>query len=380
LNFLFHLRSDAFSKHGGDVSLGRQYKALLENAGHAVALTTDTGAFSGAFDAALTFNLDRPFESAQFVEQCVARRVPVLVYSLHHPPAGVASFLKAGASGGRGLLARLARFDPTRYESLLTLTKVLMGKFKTQRLGHLAWIDTARAQRFMLDNAALVLGSSALEIAQIQRSFPASAARFAVVPHILEALATAAAPTALAAPAPPVRDIDVLCAGRIESRKNQMMAAQLARKFPSAKFVFVGTPSPSEQRYFADFSAQIAGLSNVEYLPSVPIDQLRSLFDRSRVFLSLSWFEVVSLTELEAYSRGCQLLVGRNSYAAEFLGGRARQVDPGDGAAAAAALTDLLADTTAARPFDPGHPLYRMAPPQVLVAFERAFAALGSAR
>lgn len=378
MNFLFHLRSDANSKPGGDASLGRQFKALLERAGHRVELSTSTAVGDGAYDAALTFNLDRPFESAQFARNCQRRGIPVMLYCLHHPAAGVVSYLRGGTVGFRRYFARAAGFRPTAYESLLTLAKVAGRKFVAQRYSDLAYIDTRRAQKYLLAQAAVLIGAAALEVDEIAREFDADGLPYAVVPHILEALA--AVPVAGGAPAP-LRDIDVLCAGRIESRKNQLQVARLAKRFPAAKFLFVGTPSPSEQRYFAQFSQAIDGLDNVEYYPSMPIEQLRAMFRRARIFISLSWFEVVSLTEMDAYAHGCRLLVGKHSYAQEFVTDRASFIDPGDVAAAESELARLLAAPNDSAEFDAAREpaLMRMAPGQVLHSFTNVFQKLGIA-
>jgi glycosyltransferase involved in cell wall biosynthesis len=378
LNFLFHLRSDALSKPGGDASLGRQYKALLEGAGHQVELTMSHAPFDGSYDAALTFNLDRPFESAQFVANCKARGVPALLYSLHHPASGVASYLRHGTAGFRRAFATVARHDPGRYETVLTAVKVLGRKFKPQRLGALRFVNTLRAQQFLLSNASAILASSGLEVDEMVREFSAPGLPYAVVPHILEGLGSGQGAAFTPGSA---RDIDVLCAGRIESRKNQLQVARLARRFPDTTFVFVGTPSPSEGQYFAAFRAEIDGLANVQYHPSLPIDELRQYFRRSRIFMSLSWFEVVSLTEMEAYSWGCRLIAGKYSYAKEFAAaGRASFVDPADLAAAEVELRRVLALVSGAEDrFDVTREteLLRMSPPQVLRSFLGAFEMVG---
>lgn len=356
--------------------MGRQYKALLERAGHTVTTTMSTAPFDGAYDAAMTFNLDRPFESAQFAAHCRARGIPLMLYSLHHPPAGVAHYLRDGSTGFRRVCARLAGWRPDAYESLLTLIKVLGRKFKPDTLADLRYISTVRAQRALLRDTAVVLSSSQSEASAIRTGHHQPHLQYAVVPHILESLGEPA-PASM-----PPRDIDVLCAGRIESRKNQLRVAQLARRFPGKHFVFIGTPSPSESAYFAAFKAEIADQPNVAYFASMPLEQLRAMFRRSRIFISLSWFEVVSLTEMEAYASGCELLVGRYSYAAEFARSGATYIAPDDLAAAERALNDLLAaqGQPAPRAAAAYPDLHRMAPRQVLAAFDAVFAQLGLSR
>lgn len=333
-----------------------------------------TESFDGDYDAALTFNLDRPFESAQFAAQCRARGIPVMLYSLHHPDSGVAHYLSSGSTGFRRICAWLVGNRPIAYETMLTFLKVVTRKFRPNTLLDLRYISTAKAQHSLLSNTMMLLASSAGEAAAIRSCFHQIHLQYAVVPHILEVLR--AAPAAQSVP----RDIDVLCAGRIESRKNQLQVAKLARRFPNARFVFIGTPSPTEASYFDSFQAEISGQSNIEHFPSMSLDKLRVMLRRSRIFVSLSWFEVVSLTELEAYASGCALLVGSYSYAAEFAPSDATFITPNDADAAFVELTRLLAATPSRLPPRDavGSPaLYRMEPTQVLSAFDAVFAKLG---
>jgi glycosyltransferase involved in cell wall biosynthesis len=375
LNIIFHLRSDANVKPGGDVALGRQYKTILENDGHMVKITTSSGVFDGSFDLALTFNFDRPFESAQFIDNCKKKNIPVMIYALHHPTAGVAQYLKFGTMGLRRVFARLAFFQPAMYETILSIAKALTGNLKVETISNLKFLYVPLAQRFIIKNASKILVSTQMELASICREFNLDATKFAVVPHILDVVCDTS--TAILEKS---RNIDVICAGRFESRKNQLLVARLARAMPASKFVFVGTPSSTEALYFSEFEAEIAGLSNVSYYPSLPLDELRNLFRNARLFISLSWFEVVSLTEMEAMACGCHLIVGKYSYAEYFTAGRATFVEPNALDLIQQTMQSWLDKDSATPRQQAGlhacDRIFEMAPAQVLSAFSTVFDSL----
>lgn len=370
MRIIIHLRSDALAKAGGDVTLGKQYKALLEQAGHEVDLTTSYD-FEGRYDLGLTFNFDRPFEGAQFVKFCKSQAVPTMIYALHHPSEGVARYLESGTKGARRLFALLSFGAPRWYETWLVVAKALTGKQRIGQLSNLPLLHVSTAQRFIAEHADRLLVSTAMEGDVLHREFLVPAAKVAVVPHILPVEASPDAGTVT------TKDVDVICAGRIESRKNQLLVARLASLMPSVKFLFVGTPSSTEANYFSQFQEQIRGLGNVEYMPSLPMDQLRMQMRRSRLFISLSWFEVVSLTEMEALACGCHLVVGRYSYSRPIAGDHGDFVEPDDITGIQAILKRLLAAPhRTVQAFD-SKKLLEMSPESVGRSFASAFKSAG---
>lgn len=371
MKIIIHLRSDAELKSGGDVTLGKQYKAVLEEAGHQVDLTTSCD-FSGQYDLGLTFNFDRPFEAAQFIENCKNKNVPSMIYALHHPTEGVARYLQFGTKGARRFFSLLSMGVPHWYETWLGVAKALAGKLTIQGIANLRLLYVPLAQQFIIRHADRILVSTEMESEALQREFLADTKKIAIVPHILHTV-----PSVVAEDGQNVRDVDVVCAGRIESRKNQLLVASLARALPNLRFVFIGTPSATEGQYFSQFQQEIEGLKNVDCYPNLPMDELRAQFRRSRIFISLSWFEVVSLTEMEALACGCHLVVGRYSYSQRIAGAHGDFVEPNDVVAIEALLRRLSAPATAAaEQFDTAR-LLEMSPDGVGRAFASAFNSAG---
>ncbi|GAC1621913.1 MAG: hypothetical protein NVS9B10_05280 [Nevskia sp.] len=330
------LRSDAESKPGGDVNLAHSFGRALESFGHQVEFVVGRGWAKYRPDKALAFNLDRPFEVAQFADRCASFGVPLYVYTLRHPVAGVSAYLRGGAAGGRRMLATVAAFSADYYETLLTLAKLALGKYRINTLSDLALISASAARSQICGHAAGLLVSGPSESAELSADRSTAGVRVHIVPHIVsQATAQNAAITPIA------RSIDVLCAARIEERKNQLAVLQIAQQLPDRRFVIIGSPASRSSAYQKRFLDMLSRLQNVEYRPAVDLRELRNIMGNSKVFVSLSWFEVVSLAELEAARCGCSLVVGRHSYLSDYLS-NVSFVSPADVQTAAASVEKAL--------------------------------------
>ena len=116
---------------------------------------------------------------------------------------------------------------------------------------------------------------------------------------------------------------------------------RVAPRFPDRQFTFVCSLNPAEQAYGRKFSALIAKTPNAQSIGGLDLGGFRLLLAGAGVAASASWFEVVSLAELEALAQGCRLVATRHSYLSEFAGDRLDAFDP-------ASPEDLVAGLTRA--------------------------------
>jgi glycosyltransferase involved in cell wall biosynthesis len=123
-----------------------------------------------------------------------------------------------------------------------------------------------------------------------------------------------------------VRDY-VLCVGRLERRKNQLMLAYALRN-RGIPLVLIGH---SEDKAYLDKIKQLQtpNLHVIERLPPGS-DILASAFAGARVFTLPSWAEGAPLAALEAARLGIPLVVSNLSGEAEYFGDFARYCNPGD--------------------------------------------------
>lgn len=119
----------------------------------------------------------------------------------------------------------------------------------------------------------------------------------------------------------------VLCVGRVEPRKNQLLLAHALRE-TGLDLVLIGdTPKPDYQML-----VQAAGGSRVHFVPRIVHDDplLASALAGARVFALPSWSEGMPLSALEAASAGASLVLSDRSGERESLGPLARYCDPSD--------------------------------------------------
>ena len=329
---LLHVRGDAEVKPGGDYTLIKTFAGLLCERGHEVTVALGEAADPRGYDVVLTINFDSPFEPCALLRRAQAAKVPVCLYALHHPSPGFAAYLRHGTTGGRRVAALLAGNDPRRYLGLLATARTAL----RDRRPFSCWraCPTRRLQETLLAGCAVILVSSRLERELILEEFPEAGSRrpLTLVPH-----AFARRPVAAAS-----RDSQlVVCPGRIESRKNQLTLLRVAHRFPDRRFTFVGNLNPAEHAYGRDFLRMIASTRNARHIAGLDLDGFRRLLAGAGVAASASWFEVVSLAELEALAQGCRLVATRHSYLSEFAGDRLDAFDP-------ASPEDLVAGLTRA--------------------------------
>ena len=119
----------------------------------------------------------------------------------------------------------------------------------------------------------------------------------------------------------------VLCVGRIEPRKNQLLLAQALRGLPW-QLVLIGRAGDAEYaaRIQSEAGAQVRMLGR---LPAGS-DLLRSALAGARVFCLPSWSEGASLAALEAAAAGVPLALSDTSSEREYFGDHAQYCAPWD--------------------------------------------------
>jgi glycosyltransferase involved in cell wall biosynthesis len=310
------LRPDYPAKSGGDLVLAREFETALREAGADAALhPLSVTALGPSPRAAHVFNVDRFFEFVASTAQLAQEGRPFVVSPVHHPMEHVDRFERTRRRGGLKAIATVGRtrYGRERIKHAIR-TRSLQG-LSEARVG-----DVRSAVRRGLEGAALVVVQAPSELAQLERTFGARVAdRTAWVPNGVTV-------------DPDVdtggdRDIDVLVAGRIEERKNQLALAQALAATPW-RVTFVGGDNARNAGYAADFHRTVAAHANLQHVPHVSLEDLRRLYGRSRLLLSGSRFEVVSLAELEAVAYGCRLVSTTAGYMRDYLGDLAAYMDP----------------------------------------------------
>jgi glycosyltransferase involved in cell wall biosynthesis len=310
------LRKDYPEKSGGDLVLARQYEAGLSEAGYAALLQPiSTVALAKKDGVAHLFNVDRYFEFAHAVEALRRLDRPYVVSPVHHPPARVEYFESHVRTGALGLIASVGR-GPFGRERI----KHAIRGHNPRAIAETMVLDVRASLSRAMTNAALVVVQAPSELVQLEQSFDVNlSAKSAWVPNGVSYDGDANVAGH--------RDIDVLVVGRIEERKNPLRIAQALAGTPW-HVTFVGADNPRNPSYVKHFHKVVEEHENLRHIPHVPLSELRQLYTQSRVCLSASFFEVVSLAELEAVAHGCQLISGTSGYLRDYLGDFATYMEP----------------------------------------------------
>jgi glycosyltransferase involved in cell wall biosynthesis len=313
------IRADYRAKPGGDVVMAEHYERALREAGARTSLhPLSRETIRDAAGTVHLFNIDRWIEFGSAVMQIAGgNQHPLVVSPIHHPAQRVEYFenvvrrgpLRAVNRLGRGALGRERIKHVLRARSPRGVWEATVDSRSNRPA-------IARA----LQQARLVIVLAEAERREIEATFGISIehnvrmVRNSVV--VDEAVHTGA-----------TRDIDVLIVGRIEQRKNQLHLAEALRGTPF-RTVFIGGVNARARSYQAAFDRVISDSPNLEYRRPVNQPDLLRLYARAKVFASASYFEVVSLAELEAVGYGCQLVAATSGYMMEYIGDYATFLEP----------------------------------------------------
>jgi glycosyltransferase involved in cell wall biosynthesis len=122
------------------------------------------------------------------------------------------------------------------------------------------------------------------------------------------------------------RDI-VLCVGRIESQKNQLNVIR-ALKNSNYKLVFIGSFSKNQEAYYKQCKAEAN--ENTIFIDFIPQNELIAYYQRAKVHVLASWFETTGLSNLEAGSQGCNLVLSNKGDVKDYFEDLVTYCDPND--------------------------------------------------
>lgn len=311
----FVLRADHADKSGGDVDLARQLARMAETSGAIVRLISiaDMPSSSHADDLFFLFNIDRPYEAAAALEHAHPD-ARILLYTLHHPVAGIYKYL-ARVGGAKRVLAHIASGHPDRYEALVDVAKAA----RLRDSGRLRAAFGRKQMVAQLMRRCELLVTSDAELAQIVQQHGAVHCKAWLLPHPVAAHAPSAASDTLRY---------IMVPGRIEPRKNQhaVLETLVAMDLRGRGYeILLAGGKGSDSKYFSK-TLNFAMDNNVIYVSHLPKMLFFPAVSGAALVVNGSFFEVTSLIDLYAIAYRIPLVTTIHGYydAAPSL----RQVDP----------------------------------------------------
>lgn len=188
--------------------------------------------------------------------------------------------------------------------------------------------------QFCIDSADLLLTNSVAEQVQMENEFCAGKKTF-VIPNGVDTTIKPIPYQTLKARYN-LPDEYLLCAGRIEYRKNQLELLRAAKRI-GIKVVLVGKINPREKKY----SGHLNGYDFI-HIPSLNQSELFGLYTGCKAHVLPSWFETPGLATLEAAYAGAQIVTTDRGCTKEYFGEHAYYCDPNDNVSIEKAILNCL--------------------------------------
>ena len=320
---LLVVRPNAFVVHGGDVVHAQRAATALRALGVVADLVaTDTPDPRG-YDVAHVFGVFEPDTARRQIAAVRAHRVPLVLSPIW---LDLRELFALAPRVERALAARDAASAERRFTRL------------TREASRLPWRGRVarHADRRLAAQRGLVLAADVL--------LPASDVEARLYAGVLQAerVPVVVAPLGVDDDRfvvdPPAARAGVLCAGRIESKKNQA-ALLYALRGIDVDVTIVG--ASHDARYLA--LCKRWATPRTRFLQHVEHDALRSLMAGAAVHAHPSWLETPGLASLEAAAAGARVVTGNRGCEREYFGPEADYADPADPQSIRAAVLRALA-------------------------------------
>lgn len=323
MKVLLQNRADLFDKPGGDLVQMQKTQKALEMLGVEVKLSTELQPDLTGFDLVHVFNITRIHETFYQVKNAKRQGKKVVISPIHHKISEIERYERLGRTGK---MAKINYVLPSI--SLREQAKAIVRlKDARQRpaIAAMLWQGFLNSQRFVLKETDgwIVLAES--EAGQIMSDFGCQNKFFTAYNAVDPAFNSAVAPS---------NDQrfqgSILCVSRIEDRKNQLRLIEACRGL-NKRVVFIGGVNKNHSQYVHEFMSLVEKEPDwLSYVGPVEYGQLPSIYAAAAVHVLPSWFEVVSLTALEASAVGCAGVVSDTGYIREYLQDSVAYCDPGD--------------------------------------------------
>jgi glycosyltransferase involved in cell wall biosynthesis len=336
------MRVDAADKSGGDVLQVMRYieegKRLCEGGGslYEGVMITDLRCDFAGFDLIHLTNIDRPVDTYCSFLRARAADKPLFLSPIHHSYEEIERFEREGRGGVVGLVSGSMGFR--RLEYLRSMHRSFQYSQLARPTMDMMWRGMRDAQQAVLAGVDRILVLTEKEKLDLKRNFgEIPDAKFACLRNGIESNPD----DCMAATQ---RDIDICMVARIEARKNQIAVLKVLQRM-GLRAVFVGGENQNHRDYCRRFREMLVD-SGSEYRGAISHDETLRVMRRARLHISASWYEVLSLVDLEAYWAGCGVVSSECGGTREILGDEAEYVDPGSEASIGEGIRKMLDRTS----------------------------------
>lgn len=309
MRILFQNRSTAFTHRGGDTVVMERYRDLLTGRGHKITIDLEGREDPAQYDLVHLFNFALPDLMDMLGKRAHAAGTPFVVTTLAED---VASFHRQSHTLSRVLEQYVANGqDAEWYEA---------NKVDLASVAPCAPFNN----RWVVEHAALLLTNGGRESASLRSHF-GNTGKIMEVPLGFDQ--PKEADPSLFIKRYGVKDF-ILCVGRIETRKNQLMLLKALEQSELPVVIAGGgfTYQPEYDKAVREFKRKGQTL----ILDRLEPDMLASAYAAARVHALPSWFELPGLVSLEAAWLGKNIVATDRGTLFDYLGDLPFYAEPGD--------------------------------------------------
>lgn len=328
MKVLLRIRGDVREYPGGDYIHLLRTREILEELGFECIVAPGLSPMPDGVDVVHLFNTTRIHETYLQFREAKRRNIPVVLTPIWHSMREMKRFYS--------MLYKLPLFPIWKY---MAAKELYYARRSRQPLLAGATLGYRRLQREVIGGVDMVAPNSRAELAIIRRELRVEARAARVTFPFIHA-----------APAPPGQPAmaaadrrDILCAGRIEPRKNQLSVIHAFKSLGKTghRLLLFGAMSAAHPRYERAVRRELEP-GWVEYRGHVPSEDLTAACRRAKAAILASYFETCGFSALEAITCGARVCISDTLYTREIYNGHALFCDPFSVASIAAAIRTAL--------------------------------------
>ena len=310
LRILLCNRPNTYTNPGGDTVLMERLKNGLINLGHDVEIDVDASKEPAAYDIAHLFNFASPEATEFHARRCFAASVPYVVSCLYEDWPRF--------------------FNKMTYMYYAFETYIKSGQDKSIWAQVIKGVHQVEPRPYVnnswvAENAASLLVTGEEEKQTVQRDYNNSS--LVEIVHLGCDTPSLNSSRELFIKETSLSDF-VLCVGRLEARKNQLMLLKALED--SELTVVFATSGFTYQPQYEALCRNFKRKGKTVFLPKLSSEMLKSAYMAAKVHALPSWYELPGLVSLEAAECGCSIVGTKWGTLYDYLGEDAYYCSPDD--------------------------------------------------
>ena len=323
MKILIQNRVDAFTKMGGDTIQIARLKESLVKLGTQVDISCELFPELDKYDIIHIFNITRVHDAYLQCMHAKRHKKKIVLTPLHHDIGEIEDFEKNGRYGPLKYFNRLI-YSPNIREMAKNIYRGFICRDQRYPVFRQLFIGYRRQQLEVLKMADLLLPLAQLEMDSLFKDFGIRKDYEIVHNGVKHEFLKGDGNRSEREYG--IRDF-VACVARIEPRKNQLNLIK-AMDGLNIDLVLVGGMNPNNKEYNKEVRRLAALKPWIHHVPHIDHEKIADLLAAAKVHALPSWFEVVSLSCLEAALAGCNIVMSDRGYTREYIGEKAWYCDP----------------------------------------------------